>query len=218
MSAVKPFLNVTLLTIYLFSIRISNRCLIACCNLRMFWFCFWTSALIKASILASLLVRFYCNCEKIRCKWGLQSTAARFLMGSWSISPRMYSRILVPLWHRHPNAKPKFITAMNCCFSTRNRSSNPVSARKKLTTTAPKFVQRYITARAKLAKQRCSNFQDYCVGLADPSVLKRVFSGAKRWLDLVRPVVNLGGAKNCIFLTARNSLCTSKHLERSEVP
>ncbi|WAR20086.1 SI1L2-like protein [Mya arenaria] len=49
-------------------------------------------------------------------------------------------------------------------------SPNPVSARKTLTTTPPKFVQRLITARAKLAEQRWSSVQDFCVGLADPSV------------------------------------------------
>ena len=91
-------------------------------------------------------------------------------MGSWSISPRIYSQILVPLRHLHTNAKPKFITAMDRCFNVRHRSSNPVSARKTLTTAPPKFVQRLITARAKLAKQRWSSVQDFCVGLADPSV------------------------------------------------
>ena len=95
---------------------------------------------------------------------------ARFQMGSWSISPRIYSQILVPLRHLHTNAKPKFITAMDRCFNARHRSSNPVSARKTLTTAPPKFVQRLITARAKLAKQRWSSVQDFCVGLADPSV------------------------------------------------
>ncbi|XP_071503929.1 carbonic anhydrase 1-like, partial [Diadema antillarum] len=88
-------------------------------------------------------------------------------------------QILVPLRHRHTNAKPKFITAMDRCFNARHRSSNPVSARKTLTTAPPKFVQRLITARAKLAKQRWSSVQDFCVGLADPSVHELGSSGAK---------------------------------------
>ena len=118
---------------------ISNGCWIDCCNLRMFWFFCWTCAPITASVSASMEVQFYCNCEKIRCEWGLQSTAARFHIGSWSISTRIYSRILVPLFHLHTNAKHKIITAINCCFSTRNRSSKPVSAQKSLTTAANEF-------------------------------------------------------------------------------
>lgn len=89
---------------------------------------------------------------------------------SWFISPRIYSQILVPLRHLHTNAKPKFITAMDRCFNVRHRSSNHVSARKTLTTSLPKFVQRLKTARAKLVNQRWSSVQDFCVGLADPSV------------------------------------------------
>ncbi|WAR10843.1 hypothetical protein MAR_035919 [Mya arenaria] len=87
--------------------------------------------------------------------------------------------ILVPLRHLHTNAKPKFITAMDRCFNARHRSSNPVSARETLTTAPPKFVQRLITARAKLVKQRWSTVQDFCVGLADPSVHELASSGAK---------------------------------------
>ena len=66
----------------------------------------------------------------------------------------IYSQILVPLRHLHTNAKPKFITAMDRCFNARHCSSNPVSARKTLTTAPLTFVQRLITAGAKLAKQR----------------------------------------------------------------
>ena len=186
----------------------------ACCNLRRFWFCCWTSAPIIASLSASMVVQFYCNFEQIRYKWGLHSTAARFQMGSWSISPRIYSQILVPLRHLHTNAKPKFITAMDRCFNARHRSSNPVSARKTLTTAPPKFVQRLITARAKLAKQRWSSVQDFCVGLADPSVHELASSGAKLWLGVVGAVVNFAGAENCPLLTARNILCSSKLSER----
>jgi hypothetical protein len=70
-------------------------------------------------------------------------------MGSWSISPRIYSEILVPLLHLHTNAKSKFITAMDHCFNAQHRSSNPVSARKTLTTAPPNFVQRLINAQCK---------------------------------------------------------------------
>ena len=100
-------------------------------------------------------------------------------MDSGSISPRIFSKILVPLRHRHTNAEPKFITAMDRCFNARHRSSNPVSARKTLTTAPPKFVQRLITVRTRLAKQRWSSVQDFCVGLADTSVNELAFSGAK---------------------------------------
>ena len=58
-------------------------------------------------------------------------------------------------------------------------SSNPVSARKTLTTAPPKFAQRLIAARATLAKQRWSSVQDFCVGLTDPSVHELASSGAK---------------------------------------
>ena len=107
-----------------------------------------------------------------------------------------------------------FITAMDRCFNARHRSSNPVSARKTLTTAPPKFVQRLITARAKLAKQRWSSVQDFCVGLADPSVHELASSGAKLWLGVVGAVVNFAGAENCPLLTARNILCSSKLSER----
>ena len=96
-----------------------------------------------------------------------------------SSSPHVYCPILVPLRHLHTNAKPKFITAMDRCFNARHRSSNPVSACKTFTTAPPKYVQRLITARVKLAKQRCSSVQDLCVGLADPSVHELASSGAK---------------------------------------
>jgi hypothetical protein len=77
----------------------------ACCNLRRFWFCCWTSAPIIASLSAYMVVQLYCN-EDIRCKWGLHSKATWFQLGSWSISLRIYSQILVPLRHLHTNAKP----------------------------------------------------------------------------------------------------------------
>ena len=145
--------------------------------------------------------------------------AYRFWLRSWTdrfdrSSDRFYSQILVPLRHLHTNAKPKFITAMDRCFNARHRSSNPVSARKTLTTAPPKFVQRLITARAKLAKQRWSSVQDFCVGLADPSVHELASSGAKLWLGVVGAVVNFAGAENCPLLTARNILCSSKLSER----
>ncbi|WAR15218.1 NU98B-like protein [Mya arenaria] len=66
---------------------------------------------------------------------------------------------------------------MDRCFNARHRSSNPVSARKTLTTAPPKFVQCLITARAKLVKQWWSSVQDFCVGLADPSVHELASSG-----------------------------------------
>ena len=100
------------------------------------------------------------------------------------------------------------------CFNARHRSSNPVSARKTLTTAPPKFVQRLITARAKLVKQRWFSVQDFCVGLADPSVRELLSSGAKLWLGVVGAYVNFAGAENCPLLTARNILCSSKLSER----
>ena len=105
--------------------------------------------------------------------------AVRAQMGSWSISPVIDSQILVPPEHLNTNAKPKFITAVDRCFNARHRSSNPVSARNMLTTAPPKFVQRLITTRAKLVKQRWFSVQDFCVGLADPSVRELSSSGAK---------------------------------------
>ncbi|KAH3749540.1 hypothetical protein DPMN_184038 [Dreissena polymorpha] len=68
---------------------------------------------------------------------------------------------------------------MDRYFNARHRSSNSVSVRKTLTTAPPKFVQRLITARAILAKQRLSSIQDLCVGLADPNVHELASSGAK---------------------------------------
>jgi len=62
----------------------------------------------------------------------MSSTAARFQRGSWSISPRIYRQILVPLRHLHTNVQPKFITAMDRCFNARHSSSNSVSASKTL--------------------------------------------------------------------------------------
>ena len=156
---------------------------------------------IAASLSASMVVQFALK-------------AVRFQMGSWSISPVIYSQILVPLYHLHINAKPKFITAVDRCFNARHRSSNTVSARKTLTTAPPKFVQRLITARAKLVKQRWFSVQDFCVGLADPSVRELLSSGTKLWLGVVGAYVNFAGAKNCPLLTARNILCSSKLSER----
>ncbi|KAH3708802.1 hypothetical protein DPMN_068261 [Dreissena polymorpha] len=68
---------------------------------------------------------------------------------------------------------------MDRYFNARHRSSKSVSVRKTITTATPKFVQRLITARAKLAKHRLSNFQDFCVGLANPNVNELASSGAK---------------------------------------
>lgn len=128
-------------------------------------------------------------------RFWLQSWMDRFDMGSWSISSRIYSQILVPLRHLHTNAKPKFITAMDRCFNARHHSSNPVSTRKMLTTAPPKFVQRLTTARGKLAKQRWSSVQDFCIRLVDPSVHELASSGAKLWLGVVGAVVNFAGAE-----------------------
>ncbi|KAH3779936.1 hypothetical protein DPMN_157745 [Dreissena polymorpha] len=68
---------------------------------------------------------------------------------------------------------------MDRYFNARHRYSNSVFVRKTLKTAPPKFVQRLITARAKLAKQRLSSIQDFCVGLADPNVHELASSGAK---------------------------------------
>ncbi|KAH3751622.1 hypothetical protein DPMN_186190 [Dreissena polymorpha] len=68
---------------------------------------------------------------------------------------------------------------MDRYFNARHRSNNSVSVRKTLTTFPSKFVQRLITARAKLAKLRLSSIQDFCVGLADPNVHELASSGAK---------------------------------------
>jgi hypothetical protein len=91
-------------------------------------------------------------------------------MSSWSISPRIYSQILVPLPHLYTNAKPKFIAAVARCFNARHRSNNPVSARKTLISAPPTFLQRLIAARATLAKQRWCIDHEIGVGLSDPSV------------------------------------------------
>jgi len=85
---------------------------------------------------------------------------------------------------------------------------------KVFTTAPPKFVQRLMTARAKLAKHRWSSVQDFCVGLADQSVHELASSGVKLWLGVVRAVVNFAGAENCPFLAARKILCSSKLSER----
>ncbi|MPC60015.1 hypothetical protein E2C01_054049 [Portunus trituberculatus] len=94
-----------------------------------------------------------------------------------------FSPYIAKFWSRSdisiPTPNPKFIAAMDRCFNARQRSSNAVSARKTLTTAPPKFVQRLIAARATLAKQRWSSVQDFCVGLADPSVRELASSGAK---------------------------------------
>ena len=82
-----------------------------------------------------------------------------------------------------------------------HRSSNSVSARKTFTTAKQKFVQRLITARAK---QRCFSVQDFCVGLADPSVHELASSGSKLYLSIVIAKVNFAEAANWPFLTARN--------------
>jgi len=89
-------------------------------------------------------------------------------------------------------------------FNVRHCSSNSVPARKTLTTAHPMCVQRLITARAK---QRWSSVQNFCVGLADPSVHELASSGAKLWLSLVIAAVN-----------ARNIMCSSKLLERLAGP
>jgi len=106
---------------------------------------------------------------------------------------------------------------------TLNQSSSPqqlaaltpdtvqsIYARKTLTTTPPKFKQRLNTARVKLAKQRRSSVQDFCLGLADPSVHEFASSGAKHWLSVLREAVNFAGAKEnwtsplAIFCAAQN--------------
>ena len=115
-----------------------------------------------------------CTVTFSKCKCGLHSTAARFQMGSWSISPRIYTQILVPLRHLHTNAKPKFIKAV---------------------------VDRCFNARHRFSKQRWYIVQDFCVGIADPSFHELASSYAKLWLCVVRPVVNFAGAENCPFLT-----------------
>ena len=186
----------------------------ACCNLRRFWFCSWTSAPITASLSASMVIQFYSNFDQFRNRLGLNSTAARFQMSSWCISPCIYTQSLVPLRHLYTNAKPKFIAAMARCFNARQRSSNSVSARKTLTTAPPKFVQRLIAARATLANQRWSSVQDFCVGLAGPSVHELASSGAKLWMGVGGAEVNFARAENCSLLTARNILCSSKLSER----
>ena len=71
-----------------------------------------------------------------------------------------------------------------------------MSARTTLTTASPKFVQRLIAARATLAKHRWSSVQDFCVGLADPSVhelIRRCFNGGQLLLnggERLRAVMN----------------------------
>ena len=55
----------------------------------------------------------------------------------------------------------------------------------------PKFVQRLITAQAKLAKQRWSSVHDFWVGRADTSVHELAASGAKLWLSVVIAAVHI---------------------------
>jgi len=60
-------------------------------------------------------------------------------------------------------------------------------------------VQRLVTARWKLTKQRWSSVQNFCVGLADPSVHDLAPGGAKPRLGVVRAVVNFTGAEKLLF-------------------
>ncbi|KAI8493505.1 Fibrinogen- domains (FReDs) [Branchiostoma belcheri] len=89
---------------------------------------------------------------------------------------------------------------MDRCFSARHRLSNPVSARKMLATAPAKFVQRLIAAPATLAKQRWSSVQDFCVGLADPSVHELAGRRAPPETSAVagRTAVALTGANFCL--------------------
>jgi len=148
-----------------------------------------------------MVVQVYCNIEHIRCKWGLHSTVARFQIGSWSISPRIYSHTLVPLRHLHTNAKPNFITAIDLCFKASHRSSKSVSSRKTLTIAPPKFVQRLITSPGDAVVVQRSRF------LRWPSGPKRPRTCVQRCQHLtcvVRTEVSFAGAKNCPFLIALN--------------
>jgi len=133
-------------------------------------------------------------------------------MGSWSISPCFYTIILVPLRHLHTNAKPKFITAIDCCFNPRHRSSKSVSTRKTLITAPPTLMQRLITACAKLGKQRLSSVLRWPSGLKRP----RNSSSANIWLGFVRAVMNFVRTENCPFLCARKYFCSSMHSEREK--
>jgi len=54
-------------------------------------------------------------------------------------------------------------------------------------------VQRLITAREK---QQWSSVEDFCVGLADPSVHALASNGAKLLLSIVIAAVNFAGAEN----------------------
>jgi hypothetical protein len=76
-----------------------------------------------------------------------------------------------------------------------------------------KVVQGLIAARATLAKQRWSSVQEFCVGLADPSVHELASSGAKLCMGVGGAGVNFAKAEN-ILLIARNILCSSKLSER----
>ena len=89
----------------------------------------------------------------------------------------------------------KFWSRYNTSIPTPNQSSSPLwiaastpntvpaipcpLVKRYISTAPPKFVQRLITARAKLVKQRWFSVQDFCVGLADPSVRELSSSGAK---------------------------------------
>jgi hypothetical protein len=66
-------------------------------------------------------------------------------------------------------------------------------------------VQRLIAARATLAKKRWSSVQEFCVGLADPSVHELASSGAKLGLGVGGAGMNFARAEN-FLLTARNIL------------
>ena len=96
---------------------------------------------------------------------------------------------------------------MDRCFNARHRSSNPVSARKTLTTAPPKFVQRLITARAKLVKQRWLSVQDFCVGIAsanfrlavpnfDWALLERMWTLPERKIARSSPLAIFCAAQN----------------------
>ena len=145
--------------------------------------------------------------------WSFHSRQFDF---EWAPGPFL-PLFIAKFWSRYNTSIPtshQSSTAVDRCFNARHRSSNPMSAGKTITTAPPKFMQRLITARAKLVKQRWFSVKDFCVGLADPSVREPSSSGAKLWLGVVGAYVNFAGAKNCPLLTARNILCSSKLSER----
>jgi hypothetical protein len=100
-------------------------------------------------------------------------------------------------------------------FNIRHRSSNPVSARKTLTTPQT-FVQHSITARATLAKQRWSSAQEFCVGLSEPCVgelYELASSGAKLCVGVGGADLKYARPYNFLFPHHMSIFCEAQNFQ-----